>query len=338
MDFCRNCEGTEQLIIMAKLDLYGGLLGNGKTTLIKRMLKTAYAGRRVAVIENEIGEINLDSEEFTENSVSVREVTAGCLCCTVKGSFQEAVRTLVQTENPDYIIVEPTGAADLWGIIEACVQVEEAEPNRCILAVNARKIQVFLKVVGEFFYDQIRTARTVYLNFAEKLDARQIRDIKKELKTINPNLEIVDTPMKEIDEDTFRESQFSGGEWKAAKKNNPIQIVSAKEPVKMLPAKRNVKQLLTWTVRFQETFSTEKIKRLLALLEDAEHCRLWRVKGYLPMEGGAVQKVDVAYGEVFQEPRESVSPEKIGVLILIGEKLDIQWLQRKIINCDIRLT
>ena len=106
----------------------------------------------------------------------------------------------------------------------------------------------------------------------------------------------------------------------------------------MLPEKRNVKQLLTWTVRFQEAFSPEKIKRLLALLEDAEHSRLRRVKGYLPMDGGAVQKVDVAYGEVFQDPRESVSPEKIGVLILIGEKLDIQWLQRKIINCDIRLT
>lgn len=202
--------------MMVKLDIYSGLLGNGKTTLIKRMLKTAYAGFRVAIIENEIGEINLDAEEFEENSVSVKEVTAGCLCCTVKGSFQEAVRFLAERENPDYIIVEPTGAADIRGVIEACEQVDGVELNRCIMVVNARKIQTLLKVAGEFFHDQIRVARTIYLNFAEKIDAGQVQNIKKNLRKVNPILKIVDTPMEEVTGDVFAEKECLDGHWGTA--------------------------------------------------------------------------------------------------------------------------
>lgn len=313
--------------MMVKLDIYSGLLGNGKTTLIKRMLKTAYAGFRVAIIENEIGEINLDVEEFEENSVSVKEVTAGCLCCTVKGSFQEAVRFLAERENPDYIIVEPTGAADIRGVIEACEQVDGVELNRCIMVVNARKIQTLLKVAGEFFHDQIRVARTIYLNFAEKIDAGQVENIKKNLRKVNPILKIVDTPMEEVTGDVFAEKECLDGHWGTAGRKGKIVIRNAEEMVKMLPAAKDVKKLFTWTIRFPEAFSPEKCNRLFALLKDQNHCELWRAKGYLPMEDGSVRKVDLAYDEIFQEDRRTVSEEKIGILILIGTKLDIQWMQ-----------
>lgn len=315
---------------MVKLDLYSGLLGTGKTTLIKKMLQTAYAGYRVAVIENEIGEINLDAEEFAEHSLCVKEVTAGCLCCTVKGSFQEAVRLLVKQENPDYIIVEPTGAADIRGVVEACEKIAGVKLNRCIMVVNAKKIQVLLKVAGEFFYDQIRTARTIYLNFAEKIDLQQVQNIKEDLRKVNPAVGIVDTSMEKISRDTFGEGECPDHKWETAENRKKIVVRDARKTVKMLPGAKNVKELLTWTIHFSEAFSSEKIGLLLELLRNTNHCKLWRVKGYLPMADGSVRKVDVVYDEVFQEDRRTVSEEKIGILVLIGTRLDIQWLQKEL--------
>lgn len=315
--------------MMVKLDVYSGLLGNGKTTLIKQMLKTAYAGYRVAIIENEIGEINLDKEEFTENSVCVREVTAGCLCCTVKGNFQEAVRTIADQENPDYIVVEPTGTADIQGIIEACKHINTVKQNRCIMVVNARKIQILLKVAGEFFYDQIRTVRTVYLNFADQMERQQVEKIKTDLWNVNPRLKIVDVPMDKITRGVFGEQECLDGERQTKRKRNQIVVCSERENIKMLSGAKSVKKLFTWTVRFQETFSSEEIEYLLRLLKDEEHCRLWRAKGYLPMEDGSIRKLDVVYDEVFQEEREQIPKEKTGFLILIGTKLDIHWLQEE---------
>ena len=101
---------------MAKLDIYGGLLGAGKTTLIRAMLRCAYRGKRVAVIENEIGRVNLDAGAFS--GVTVRPLTAGCVCCTLKGDLVTAVRELLQGVAPDYIVMEASGAADLETLAE----------------------------------------------------------------------------------------------------------------------------------------------------------------------------------------------------------------------------
>ena len=110
---------------MKKLDIYGGLLGAGKTSLIQKMLTTAYRDCKAAIIENETGKVNLDVLEFS--NIQVRPLTSGCVCCTLKGNMVAAVKELLRTVDPDYIIIEATGAADLQSIREICDQIKDIQ-------------------------------------------------------------------------------------------------------------------------------------------------------------------------------------------------------------------
>jgi hypothetical protein len=177
---------------MTKLDIYGGLLGAGKTTLIKAMLPCAYRGKKTAVIENEIGRVNLDAGEFS--GITVRPLTAGCVCCTLKGDLVAAVRELVLTEAPEYIVMEASGAADLDAIRRICEEIDEVSLNRCIMVVNARKLRKLMTVVGEFYRIQLREATEIYLNFTENLPGEELIAVKQLLRELNPDARVIDTP------------------------------------------------------------------------------------------------------------------------------------------------
>ena len=161
---------------MTKLDIYGGLLGAGKTTLIKAMLRCAYPGKRVAVIENEVGRVNLDAGEFT--GITVRPLTAGCVCCTLKGDLVAAVRELVRREMPEIIVMEASGAADLDAIRRICGEIDGVSLNRCVMVVNARKLRKLMTVVGEFYRIQLREATAIYLNFTEALPDGELTEVR----------------------------------------------------------------------------------------------------------------------------------------------------------------
>lgn len=188
---------------MVKLDLFCGLLGAGKTSLIKKMLSRVYPGHRVAIIENEFGKVNLDAAELKSASIEIRELTSGCICCTVKGDLSQAVALLIQQENPEYIIVEASGVADLRSLLQVCSEVEGIRINRVITVVHGNKILKLLKVVGNFFYDQIRVSNTIFLNFCENLPPEQVEATKQALWEINPELRFVTTALEDIHAGTF---------------------------------------------------------------------------------------------------------------------------------------
>ena len=192
-----------------QIDLYAGLLGCGKTTLIKKLLETEYKGKKVAIIENEIGAVNLDTGELSAADISVKEITNGCVCCTIQGEFTRAIDMLVESEHPDYIIIEPTGAADIQGLLSACKKVHTAALRRCIMMVNAKKLVRLLKVVGPFYHDQIVNSSCVYLNFTENMTEEQILEAKEALLSINPKVTLADTPLADISADTFAGAVFA---------------------------------------------------------------------------------------------------------------------------------
>ena len=185
------------------IDLYAGLLGCGKTTLIRRLLETEYAGKKVAVIENEIGRVNLDAELLRPAKVTVREMTGGCVCCTIRGAFTEAIDMLTDEVGPDYIIIEPTGAADLEGLVQACEKCHSALLRRMVMIVNAKKIVRLLTVVGDFYREQIEKATCIYLNFTEGMGEDDLEKARAEIRKLNPTARLVDTPIAKIDADTF---------------------------------------------------------------------------------------------------------------------------------------
>ena len=188
-----------------KLDIYCGILGAGKTTLIKQMLDTAYRGYKTAIIENEIGPVNLDAEELKGSPVEISKVTSGCICCTVKGSFSAAIRRLCRSAQPDYIVIEPSGAADIRSILELCAGLPEIELSRVVMIINGRKILSLLKASGPFLKDQIACARYIYISRCESLSGEQVQNISSVLGAINPEAEIVSAPLKELGAENFPE-------------------------------------------------------------------------------------------------------------------------------------
>ena len=187
------------------IDLYAGLLGAGKTTLIRQLLVTEYAGKKVAIIENEIGRVNLDAELLrpAQAQITVREMTGGCVCCTIRGAFTEAIDLLTEEVGPDYIIIEPTGAADLEGLVQACEKCRSALLRRMVMIVNAKKIVRLLTVVGDFYREQIEKATCIYLNFTEGMGEDDLEKARAEIRKLNPTARLVDTPIAKIDADTF---------------------------------------------------------------------------------------------------------------------------------------
>lgn len=314
---------------MVKLDIYGGLLGAGKTTLIRKMLSTAYAGHKTAIIENEVGKVNLDAEMLNAASVSVREIASGCICCTLKGNFTEAIRRLTKQEQPEYIIVEPSGVADLESVVSACLDAEGIELNRVILVVNAARQTKLLKIAGEFYRKQLRIARNLYLNFTEKMTPEEVVEARKSLWEINPDLVMIETPLAEITADTFPEGQVSERIFDGRNACDPAVSDAGKTGMIHMRTKGRQPSLSVWCFRFQKNFREDEAERLLAVFEQEACAEIWRVKGYLKMEDGSIRKMDVVFGDHFQEEVEGISESKLNQLVFIGRKLNLLWLREQ---------
>ncbi len=314
---------------MTKLDIYHGLLGSGKTTLIKKMLETAYKGHKVAIIENEIGKVNLDAEEF-DASIQVKELTSGCVCCTVKGDFTMAIRMLIAQQRPDYIIIEPTGAADIVTLRDACLAVPNITLNRHIMIVNAKRIATLLRIIGPFFTEQLQEAKTIYLNFTEKMDEEAITKAKEAITAINSTARFIDVPLAEITEETFASSDSSklspNRKRKAATKLVISDATDAK-PARMATGKQQ--KILTWAYDFQTPFTEEGIQKLREILQETQTNEIWRAKGLLKMQDGTIKKIDAVFGDLYEEERATTKEQKTGTLVLIGKKLDVEWLENQ---------
>ena len=146
---------------MTKIDIFSGFLGAGKTTLIKKLLKEAYAGEKVVLIENEFGKIGIDSGFLKESGVQITEMNQGCICCSLVGDFSKALAEVLSEFHPDRILIEPSGVGKLSDVVKAVqgVLCEDVVLNGYTTVVDAGKCKLYMKNFGEFFNDQIEHAR-----------------------------------------------------------------------------------------------------------------------------------------------------------------------------------
>lgn len=143
---------------MTKIDIISGFLGAGKTTFIKKMLKEAFRGEQVVLIENEFGEIGIDGGFLKESGIEIREMNSGCICCSLVGDFGKSLKEVVGTYHPDRILIEPSGVGKLSDVIKAVQDVQEeidAELNSFTTVVDAMKCRLYRNNFGEFFSNQV---------------------------------------------------------------------------------------------------------------------------------------------------------------------------------------
>ena len=181
---------------MTKIDLFSGFLGAGKTTLIKKLIAEAYTGEKLVIIENEFGDISIDGGFLQEAGVQIREMNAGCICCSLVGDFKTALLQVYRDYAPDRILIEPSGVGKLSDVIRAVEGGEEADLvlNGCTTVVDAKKCKMYMKNFGEFFNDQLQYAKTIVLSHTDSLSEEKINDCIALLKEKNSRALVVTTP------------------------------------------------------------------------------------------------------------------------------------------------
>ena len=181
---------------MTKIDIFSGFLGAGKTTLIKKLIKEAFAGQQVVLIENEFGEIGIDGGFLKESGIQINELNAGCICCSLVGDFRAALQQVVEQYHPDRIVIEPSGVGKLSDVTRAVEGVAEhldVKLNSFVTVADVNKVKMYMKNFGEFYDDQISHASCIILSRTQTASEEKIAAAVAMLREKNPTATIVTT-------------------------------------------------------------------------------------------------------------------------------------------------
>ncbi len=192
---------------MTKIDIISGFLGAGKTTLIKKLLAEAFPGEKLVLIENEFGEISIDGGFLKESGVQISEMSSGCICCSLVGDFNQALRDVADRFHPDRILIEPSGVGKLSDVIVAventAADAPELKLNSFVTVVDAAKVKVYMKNFGEFYNNQVESAGAIVLSRTQKVSQEKLEAAVAMLREKNPSAAILTTPWDQLDGKTI---------------------------------------------------------------------------------------------------------------------------------------
>ena len=181
---------------MVKVQVVSGFLGAGKTTWIRKMISEIFENKKVVLIENEFGDIGIDSSFLSDAKIEIKEMNSGCICCSLVGDFEESLKLVIEQYNPDHIIIEPSGVGKLSDVLKAITKVAESTDISlagALTVVDAKKCKMYMRNFGEFFNDQIEYASAVLLSHKETVDSEQLPEVVALIKELQPNAHIVTT-------------------------------------------------------------------------------------------------------------------------------------------------
>lgn len=194
---------------MTKVDVVSGFLGAGKTTLIKKLLKEAYQGEQVVLIENEFGEIGIDGGFLQEAGIEIKEMNSGCICCSLVGDFGTSLHEVLDKYQPDRIIIEPSGVGKLSDVVKAVQDADLGDQvtlNSAVAVVDATKCKIYIKNFGEFFINQVEHAGTIILSRTGNMKEDKLKTAVEMLREHNDKATIITTPWDEIAGKKIRET------------------------------------------------------------------------------------------------------------------------------------
>lgn len=184
-----------------KIDIISGFLGSGKTTLIKKLISEQLYKERVAIIENEYGEVGIDGALLRENDIQVEELVSGCICCSIANDFVKSIDSILKEYNPDRLIIEPSGVAKLSkvvSLIRACDTIGSKRINIQAVVVDIKNFDMYITNFGEFYTNQIVNARTVILSRTQNTSDQEFTHVVMAIRKINPRCSIITTPWERL--------------------------------------------------------------------------------------------------------------------------------------------
>ena len=193
----------KKVFTMTKIDIVSGFLGAGKTTLIKKLLAEAFPGEKLVLIENEFGEISIDGGFLKDSGVQISEMSSGCICCSLVGDFNKALKDVHEQFHPARILIEPSGVGKLSDVIVAVENTVKDVPdmklNSFVTVADATKVKIYMKNFGEFYNNQIESAGTIILSRTQRLSQEKLEAAVALLREKNPNAAILTTPWDQLD-------------------------------------------------------------------------------------------------------------------------------------------
>ncbi|MDY3928531.1 MAG: CobW family GTP-binding protein [Clostridia bacterium] len=185
---------------MTKIDIFSGFLGAGKTTLIKKLIKEAYVGEKLVLIENEFGTIGIDGAFLKDSGIKINELNSGCICCSLVGDFSKALKQVLEEYNPDRIIIEPSGVGKLSDVTRAVESVDaDIKINGLTTIADANKCKMYMKNFGEFFNDQIENAGCIVLSHTDNINDEKLQGVIDMIKEHNSSAVIISTSWDKLD-------------------------------------------------------------------------------------------------------------------------------------------
>ena len=344
---------------MTKIDIFSGFLGAGKTTLIKKLIKEAFAGQQVVLIENEFGEIGIDGGFLKESGIQINELNAGCICCSLVGDFRTALQQVVEQYHPDRIVIEPSGVGKLSDVTRAVEGVAEhldVQLNSFVTVADVNKVKMYMKNFGEFYDDQISHASCILLSRTQTASEEKIAAAVAMLREKNPTATIVTTAWDELTGEQILKAMSTKDDFKAeliamaAKANEEHSHEDEEEEhhhhhhydengvcscghhhdhdddddedehEHHHHHHHHADEVFTsWGIETPNTYSAEDIEKILTALDSGEYGAILRAKGMVPAPDGTW----VYYDYVPEEHDiRSGKPEVTGKICVIGSKLD----------------
>ena len=308
----------------AQVDIFSGFLGAGKTMLIKKLLNEKVYGKNTVIIENEFGEIGIDSDILKESNLEIKEINSGCICCQVSGDFGEAVFEVLNKYKPDNIIIEPSGVAKLSEILNILKGIQfkdNIEVRNIFTLIDIRNYDMYLKNFKEFYENQIRKANKIVLSRSQLVEEKKIKTTIDSLKKFNSKAEIIYKPWESLNGSDFL-------------KTNDIEEKKEISMLKSNPSKTFIKKVNHSAKEVFETYpidivyntSTQEIQRKFEFIENSEkYGQIIRAKGFIKGTDGGYYQFDYVPNE-FKSRKIKWSSKK--VVSIIGSKLNKKELKQ----------
>ena len=305
--------------------LLAGFLGSGKTTLLNYILKQNH-GKRIAVIENEFGEIGIDSEFVIVADEDIFEMSNGCICCSIRGDLIETLNRLLERQQKfNYILIESTGLASSGPIAQAFLIEDEISKSLfldgIVTLIDAKHISNNLNE-QEVVWEQIAFANVILLNKADLVTEPEMEKLEKQMHQINPTAKVCKTTNAVIDLDQILD--IGGFDLK-------IEL----ETVTFNTHHHETDEAISSvSLSFPGHVDPDRLNLWLQMLLIQEGMNGFRAKGILNVEGSSerylFQSVYMMFEGRFDKPWGSNSP--LNKMVFIGQNLNSQRLEESLKN------
>ncbi|WKY44047.1 GTP-binding protein [Eubacteriaceae bacterium ES2] len=315
---------------MTKIDMITGFLGAGKTTLIKKLIAKNPTNEKIVLIENEFGDVNIDSQFLSDTELEITELTAGCICCTLLGDFSRALKKIMAEIGPDRIIVEPSGVARATDLLKGLqiADIPDLQINSISNVVDASVCTEYLEAFGDFYQDQISHAGCILMSHTDDCDPTELQAAVTAVKNVNPLAIIVTTPWTQLSSSQIYQGINSG-------KDARGQIIDTLLASHLNPGSHHhdhdhshspLPAPDVFTTVSYETVRTFSEPELDALLKNLDQCqgKVLRAKGVVKDHADGWLYFDYVPGK--QEIRKGM-PALTGMICVIGQDLNMTELE-----------